>query len=199
MAADAMSKGRLEAFSDGVFAIAATLLIIEVGVDTHERNLGDALLHAWPDYAAYAISFLTIGVMWVNHHAVLDLVARVDRRFLFLNLGLLLCIAFVPFPTRLLAEFIREDGRDAALAYGGTLTVTAVFFNLVWRYAAARLLHDSADPRMVAGITKSYNPGAFVYAGAAATAFITPWLAAALFAAITLSYMIESSFFARRY
>lgn len=194
-----MGKHRLEPFSDGVFAIAATLLIIEVGVDTHGRDLGDALLHAWPEYAAYAVSFLTIGVMWVNHHAVLDLIAYVDRRFLFLNIGLLLCIAFVPFPTRLLAEFIREDGRDAALAYGGTLTVTAIFFNLVWRYAAAHLLHDSADRRTVVGITKSYNPGPFVYAGAGALSLVSPWLAAALYAAIMVFYMIESSFFAGRH
>jgi uncharacterized membrane protein len=194
-----VSKHRLEAFSDGVFAIAATLLIIEVGVDTHQRSLGNALLHSWPEYAAYAISFLTIGVMWVNHHVVLDLITHADRRFLFLNIGLLLCIAFVPFPTRLLAEYIREDGRDAALAYGGTLTVTAVFFNLVWRYAAARLLHDTADPRVVAGITKSYNPGPFIFAGAAALSFVSPWLTAALYAAIVIFYMVESSFFAGRY
>jgi uncharacterized membrane protein len=193
-----MSKHRLEAFSDGVFAIAATLLIIEVGVAAHDRSLGDALLHSWPEYAAYAISFLTIGVMWVNHHAIMELVARVDRPFLFLNIGLLLCIAFVPFPTRILAEFIREDGRPAALAYGATMTVTAIFFNVTWRYSAARLLHDSADPRMIAGITRSYNPGAFIYAGAGAAAFISPWLSAALFGAIAIFYMIESSLFAGR-
>jgi uncharacterized membrane protein len=190
---------RLEAFSDGVFAIAATLLVIDIGVDVHGHTLGDALLHSWPQYAAYAISFLTIGVMWVNHHTTLDLVARADRAFMFLNIALLLCIAFVPFPTRLLAEFIREDGaRSAALAYGATMTVTAVFFNATWRYAAARLLRDDCDPRMVAGITRSYTPGAFIYAGAALTAFASPWLSAALYGAIAVFYMVESSLFAGR-
>jgi uncharacterized membrane protein len=190
---------RVEAFSDGVFAIAATLLIIDVSVDVHGRSLGDALLHAWPQYAAYAVSFLTIGVMWVNHHTTIDLLARCDRVFLFLNLGLLLCIAFVPFPTRLLAEHLRtSDGRAAALAYGITLTVTAVFFQATWRYAAARLLDESADPKVVAGITRSYTPGPFIYAAATAAAFASPWLSAGLYAAIAVLYMVESSVFAGR-
>jgi|SRR5581483_3366615 len=195
-----MRTGRLEAFSDGVFAIAATLLIIDVGVDVHEQRLGDALAHAWPEYAAYAVSFLTIGVMWVNHHATIDLVGRVDRGFLFLNVGLLLCVAFVPFPTRLLAEFVRtHDARDAALAYGGTLVVTAIFFQAHWFYAVGRgLIREDADPRAVAGISRAFRPGVPIYAAATALAFVTPWLSVALFAGLTLFYMVESSLLGAR-
>src|SRR5262249_59129290 len=91
-------------------------------------DLGESPTHAWPAYLGYVVSFVTIGVMWMNHHTVMSLVVRVDRRFLLANIGLLMCIAFVPFPTRLVAENIRGAGAEsAALAYGFTLTVTAVF------------------------------------------------------------------------
>ncbi|HEY7603655.1 MAG TPA: TMEM175 family protein, partial [Gaiellaceae bacterium] len=95
-----MSPARLETFADGVFAIAATLLILTVdgAVGGDGVDLGFELAHAWPSYVAYAVSFVTIGIMWMNHHAIMDLVDRVDRRFLMANLGLLMCIAFVPFP-----------------------------------------------------------------------------------------------------
>src|SRR5207248_1720487 len=117
-----VTTSRLEAFSDGVFAIAITLLVLEFGVDTATHDLGSQLLHIWPSYLAYVTSFLTIGVIWVNHHALFDFVGRVDRALLFLNTLLLLVIAFTPFPTRLIAEFLREgdNERTAALAYGIT-------------------------------------------------------------------------------
>src|SRR5689334_7838432 len=98
-----VSTTRLETFADGVFAIAATLLIIDVTADAHGSALGDELAHAWPQYLAYAVSFLTISIMWLNHHMCLELIDRADRRFLVFNVALLACIAFVPFPTRLVA------------------------------------------------------------------------------------------------
>jgi uncharacterized membrane protein len=189
---------RLETFADGVFAIAATLLILEIRIP-EEGDVGSALLEIWPSYAAYAISFLTIGIMWVNHHAVLEHVRVADRTFLYLNLFLLMCIAFVPFPTRLLAEQIEQEGaREAALAYGLTLTVTAVFFNAVWHYAALgrRLLREDASPREVRGITRSYVPGPFMYLGAGLVSLASPEVAVALFAAIALIY-ISASIWAR--
>jgi uncharacterized membrane protein len=189
---------RLETFADGVFAIAATLLILEIRI-SDEGDLGRALLTAWPSYAAYAMSFLTIGIMWVNHHAILEHVAIADRTFLFLNLFLLMCIAFVPFPTRLLAEQIGHEGaREAALAYGFTFTVTAVGFNGVWHYAALgrRLLREDASRREVSGITRSYVGGPFMYAGAALVALASPDVAIALFAAIALVY-VSASIWAR--
>jgi uncharacterized membrane protein len=185
---------RLETFADGVFAIAATLLILEIRIPD-EGDVGRALLAAWPSYAAYAMSFLTIGIMWVNHHAILDHVAVADRTFLFLNLFLLMCIAFVPFPTRLLAEHIGHEGaQEAALAYGLTFAVTAVFFNAVWHYAALgrRLLREDARPREISGITRSYLPGPLMYALAGLVALASPDVAVALFAAIALVYVSAS-------
>src|SRR5947207_3494070 len=170
-----MTARRAEAFADGVFAIAATLLILNVDAQAgdHSDRLGHRLLHIWPSYVAYAVSFATIGVMWVNHHTVMAQIQRVDRRFLLATVGLLMCIAFVPFPTRLVAEHVRDGGaRAGALAYGITMTTTAVFFNLTWLAArAGELLRDDADPRVVSGITRSYLPGPVIYLTATLVAF----------------------------
>ena len=112
--------------------------------------------------------------MWINHHAIMDQVDRVDRRFLLATVGLLMCIAFVPFPTRLVAEHAQNGGaRAAALSYGITLTTTAIFFNLTWLYASRghRLLRVDADARVVSGITRSYLPGPWIYLTATLVAF----------------------------
>ena len=198
-----MSPARLETFADGVFAIAATLLILTVdgAVGGEGIDLGTSLAHAWPAYLGYIVSFVTIGIMWINHHTVMTLVARVDRRFLLANLGLLMCIAFVPFPTRLIAENIRGAGAEsAALAYGLTLTATALFFNAVWFYAAIgrRLLRADADPRIVAGISRTYLPGPWIYLAAALVAFASPTASAILYLAIAALYVFESSIFGGR-
>jgi uncharacterized membrane protein len=198
-----VSPGRLETFADGVFAIAATLLILTVdgAVDGHGAELGASLRHAWPAYVGYVVSFVTIGVMWMNHHTVMSLIGRVDRRFLLANLGLLMCIAFVPFPTRLVAENIRGDGAEsAALAYGFTLTATAVFFNTVWFYAerGRRLLRADADPRVVAGLNRTYLAGPWIYLGATLVALVSPAASALLYLAIAALYVFESSLFGGR-
>ena len=195
-----MEKGRLEAFSDGIFAIAATLLVLEITVPHLDEpgELGQALLDLWPSYLAYATSFLTIGIMWVNHHSVFRQIGETDHRFLFINLGLLMLIAFVPFPTILLADYAwGGNGEAAALTYGITLTITALFFNLLWRYAAwnNRLLRPDADPVEVSGISRAYLPGPFMYGGATLVALVSPEASTALFLAVALFYVGSSSFF----
>jgi TMEM175 potassium channel family protein len=189
---------RLETFADGVFAIAATLLILNVDAQISEdvHDLGTELLHIWPSYLAYAVSFITIGIMWINHHTVMSQIDRTDRRFLVATVGLLLCIAFVPFPTRLVAEHIRGDGaQDAALAYGFTMVATAIMFNVTWFYASRskRLLRADADPAVVSGISRSYLPGPWIYLAAALVAFASPTTSVVLFMAIALFYVIESA------
>ncbi|HEY3017478.1 MAG TPA: TMEM175 family protein [Gaiellaceae bacterium] len=196
-----METGRVEAFSDGVFAIAITLLILAVGIEQAlaKGDLGDSLVRLWPAYLAYAASFLTIGIMWVNHHAVFRQFARVDRTLLLLNVLLLMLIAFVPFPTRVVADHARvgADRQAAALLYGITMTITAVLFFSVWIYGSRKLLRPDADRREVTGITRSYLPGAPTYATATLIAFASPIASLILFGAIALFYAISSSFFGK--
>ena len=195
-----MTTARLETFSEGVFAIAATMLILNVDsqVSGDLPDLGAQLAHIWPSYLAYVVSFVTIGIMWINHHTVMSQVGRVDRRFLIATVGLLLCIAFVPFPTRLVAEHIRAEGaRDAALAYGFTMVATAIMFSVTWFYASrgGRLLHRNAEPAVVSGISRSYLPGPWIYLAATLLAFVSPTASVVLFMAIALFYVLESSLF----
>ena len=106
----------METFTDGVFAIAATLLILEITVDSaHTNDLGSALLHLWPSYLAYVTSFITIGIIWMNHHTCVETIAKVDRPFLFLNLLLLMTVSFLPFPTRLVAHYLQRPGEQTAV------------------------------------------------------------------------------------
>jgi len=132
-----MSKARTEAFSDGVFAVAATLLVFSLQVPDVKSGLGNVLLHEWPSYAAYAISFGTILVIWVNHHAVLDAIPRFDRALLFLNGLLLLTVAAIPFPTNVLAHYLQagHDQKAAAAAYGIAMSFMALAFTLINIYA----------------------------------------------------------------
>jgi len=186
---------RLEAFSDGVFAIAVTLLILEIHVPAreHAETLGHELLRIWPSYLGYLTSFLTIGVMWINHHYVFELIARVDRTMLLLNTLLLMLIAFVPFPTAVLAQFIETGGaRSAAVLYGATLTLTAMTYFAWWRYASAgrRLIGDEVPDEVVDDITRAYLPGTLLYAGAALLAFLQPWVSAAAYLAIAVFYAL---------
>jgi TMEM175 potassium channel family protein len=195
-----MSKNRVESFADGIFAFAATLLILNIVVDQNQR-LGPQLLHDWPSYAAYAISFITIGIIGANHHQVMNQIAHVDRLFLMVTVLFLMFIAFIPFPTRLLALDIQTpDAEAAALAYGITLTGTALLFNVMWRYAAwhHRLLRSDVDQRLVDGISRSYALGPASYGIATIFALVNPQFSALLYAAIAAFYVFESSIFGRR-
>ena len=186
-----MPTSRLEAFADGVFAIAATLLIIEVKLPP--GDVGQGLLDIWPSYFAYGLSFLSIGIMWVNHHVVLSFVREADRTFLFINLFLLMAIAFVPFPTAIYAEHLHEEGgREAAVAYGLTFVVIAIFFQFFWQYAKRRLLRPDADRREVSGINRSYWPGVPLYVAATLVALWSAKAALLFFAAIALVYVSAS-------
>jgi uncharacterized membrane protein len=167
-----MPRNRLEAFSDGVFAIAITLLVLEIPVpDAGSGGLGHALLEQWPDYAAYLVSFATIGIIWINHHAALGYVERVDRALLLLNLALLMWVTLIPWPTRLLAEYMRAGGaneRVAALVYAGTMTLMGVSFGALW-VAITRRTRELVDPTQ----TRRFVIGAPIYALSMAMALVS--------------------------
>src|SRR3954471_16019392 len=136
---EVLTTGRLEAFSDGVIAIAATLLVLELHVPDPGEDVGAALVHQLPSLAAYAVSFLTILILWVNHHALFHVVARVDRPVLFLNGLLLLGMSFVSFPTAVLGRALEGGGqaRAAAVLYAATFAVTSACFTGLWVYLRA--------------------------------------------------------------
>jgi len=169
---------RLEAFSDGIFAIAMTLLVLEIRLPEQvpPGTLGDALLHVWRSYLAFLTSFATIGVMWVNHHRIFNLIRRTDQAILALNLLLMLGITFVPFPTAVVARNIRSvDARTAVLFYNGTFTLIAICWGVLWRYAVRNrhLMGKDVDERSVQGISRQYALGPLYYIVAGGVALIS--------------------------
>jgi uncharacterized membrane protein len=176
---DRNETARIEAFSDGVFAIAITLLVLDIKVP---RELGDtdtlarALARQWPSYLALVTSFATILIMWINHHRLFTLIGRSDHGLLFYNGLLLFGVIIVPFPTALVAEYLGRPGQYLAAAiYNGTFFMIAVFFRLLWRSASTRdrLIHPTADRRAVQAVTDSYRWGPLMYVAAFALAFVS--------------------------
>jgi uncharacterized membrane protein len=195
-AAHHYDTGRLEAFSDGVFAIAITLLIIEIGVPHVEANesLTEALLDLWPSYAGYVVSFLTIGVMWVNHHHMFKDIVRTDHGLLVLNLLLLLGIAFVPFPTAVVAEYVgaKHHELEATLAYGMTFVVIAVIFDALWLYVVNRdgMIDEHVSEARIRSRTRRYLPGPLLYALPLPLAFLSPHIPLGIYAALAVFWML---------
>jgi uncharacterized membrane protein len=188
------TTGRLEAFSDGVIAIAITLLVLEIGIPhAGEGDLGEALLDQWPSYAAFILSFVVIGIMWVSHHSMFERIAAVDRRLLFLNLLLLLGIAFLPFPTALLAEYVREGGTNSHLAaaiYSATMAMIGVAFWMMWRhlYQRPHLLVAGIDRSMVRGAMHRSTVGPIVYTLTIGLAFISAVACVVVYGLIALDF-----------
>jgi len=196
---DASGTSRLEAFSDGVFAIAATLLVLEFAIRSH-GDLGHQLLHLWPAYLAYATSFLTIGIIWMNHHFCVEAIARADRVLMFLNLLLLLTVAFLPFPTRLVAHYLEHGGERAAVyAYDATFVLMAVIFNVWWRYASAgrRLIGERVPESTVRAITRAFAPGVPMYTVTLLVAIWSPLASVALTFAVAAFYLSSAALFDR--
>ncbi len=194
----ARETARIEAFSDGVFAVAITLLVLDLRVP-HDiaggRDLLAALLRQWPAYAGFVTSFATIGIMWVNHHRLFTLIRRSDDVLLLLNGLLLLGITFVPFPTAVLAEYFpRSEGHVAAEVYSGTYIALAIFFNLLWRYAShqGRLLGKGADPHTVAAITRGYSFGPPTYLLSFILAFLSAEASLAMNLALAIFWALPS-------
>ena len=198
---DEIGTTRLETFSDGVFAIAATLLVLEIGVDSARgQDLGGKLLHIWPSYLAYATSFLVIGIIWINHHHIVAMIARVDRPFLFINLLLLLVVSFIPFPTRLVAQYLGGPGeRSATIAYAATLLAMAAMYNVWWRYARSRrrLIGESVSDTSLRAVDRAFSPGLPAYAIVFALAFVSPLASVILTLVLAVFYLPSAALFER--
>lgn len=156
---------RLEAFSDGVFAIAITLLVLDLAVPAtkqSELDLLHAIKHEWPGYLGYIVSFATVGALWLGHNAITDYLNRADTTLLRLNLLLLLFVSFLPFPTRLLSEYVTTDQaeRVAVTFYGLTLLIAGALLSVLWRYARhARLVRPDAGDEEITLLTHRLTPG----------------------------------------
>lgn len=193
--------GRTEAFSDGVFAIAITLLALEVRVPSHEMaaatgGLLNALLDDWASYLAFVISFLTILIMWVNHHRMFKMFNRTDHVFLMLNGLLLMGISLTPFTSSLLAEYLThgEDAKIGALVYAGIFVGIAFCFNALWRYAAykRRLIDPKIPQEWVDAVYRAYRFGPLLYVAAALLALIHVALSVGLIAGLAIFYALPT-------
>ena len=199
---DTTETTRLEAFSDGVFAIAITLLILEIRVPEPEAlrasgtGLARALAALWPSYIGYLLSFVTIGIMWANHHSMFQYIRRSDRGFLRCNVFFLLCISFLPFPTAVLARYLaspeQREQMVAAAFYSAVLVVIALAYNLVWWYAVRgrRLLTADCTHEGVRTITRRYSLGPVLYLLTFGLAFISVPACLSLHGALAILYML---------
>jgi TMEM175 potassium channel family protein len=191
-----MPKTRLEAFSDGVFAIAITLLIIEVRVPHAKAGqLGTDLANQWPSYAAYVVSFAIIGIIWVNHHDIFERIITVDRPLLFLNLLLLLTVAFLPFPTALLGDYIREgdNAHVAAAIYGANMTLIGLTFIAMWTYLVRvpSLLTPGLGAEGARRARRAAIVGPVLYGLTIPLAFVSPVACLIVYAALALYFAIS--------
>jgi uncharacterized membrane protein len=185
------SSSRVEAFSDGVFAIAITLLILEIRVPHGDHDLWAGLRALWPSYIAFLMSFVVILIMWVNHHELLRMVRGVNYPFLFANGLLLLTVTFVPFPTAVLAQNLATSEAKAAVAfYCATFVANAICWNLLFTtMVRGRLLHADVTTETVANVRRTYYVGVSVYVLATVLAFVRPFLGLALNASLCVVWI----------
>ncbi len=187
---------RLEAFSDGVFSIAITLLVLDIHVPQVERGLLPALLGQWPAYVGYVVSFVVIGICWANHHELFEHFEHSDHVLMLLNTLFLMCIAFLPFATALVAEYLPRPDAEGYLAeavYSGTLLGAGVMYNLVWRYAArAGLLRGELSPEYLRQRHRRGLLSMLTYVAALGLAFLSVGASLALCFLVAVYYALPS-------
>jgi uncharacterized membrane protein len=192
---------RAESFSDGVFAVAITILVfnlLTIGSSKTSALTWEVLGAAWPSYFAYVVSFVTIGIMWLNHHGMLAQIRLVDRPLLVLNLALLLGIVALPFPTALVAEHMTGSeppgSAVAVVLYGINLIVISVVFGSIWLYVTRHAggLGGSAQLRLLSWSTLRFTAGNFAYiVGTLIAAFLSPIAGLAIFGLVAVYYLFE--------
>jgi uncharacterized membrane protein len=189
-----MTKNRLEAFSDGVFAVAITLLVLEISIPTGDdlwHKLGDE----WPSFASFFVSFWVIGIIWVNHHGVIDHLKRADRGVLYLNLLVLMSVVLIPFATALMAENLHEEGDEhvAAAVYAASFVLMAISFGVLWEYITRHRekLGVELTDEEVRRRSLSFQIGNPFYAIAVIVAFISPAAVLVIIGALAVYYMVS--------
>jgi uncharacterized membrane protein len=189
-----LQTGRMEAFSDGVFAIAITLLVLEITIPSDRgSDLLRAVLEEWPTYLAYLVSFFTIGAVWMAHSAITDFLDRVDPILLRINLILLLVVGFLPVPTQLLSEYLHSaDGeRVAVTIYGIALLATRLMVFALWKYGTSSgLVRPDLADEDVRGVSQKLTPSLASYVVAIAIGLVLPTVAVAMYFLVALYLVI---------
>jgi TMEM175 potassium channel family protein len=197
-----MSKARIEAFSDAVIAVAITLLALDLHVPdpAGPGSLAHRLGEQWPNYAAYVVSFLTIGIIWINHHAMLQRLVSVDHAILVLNLLLLLTIGVLPFSTALMAEYLNAShGQNlAAVIYGGSFLLMSLALFAIQRHLLLTkqyLLQDHLTPEVRQAVLRRNAIGLLPYAVATVGGILSPFLTLAICAGVAVFYALPRTMF----
>jgi uncharacterized membrane protein len=193
-----MGTNRLEAFSDGVIAVAVTLLVLDIKVPAENGDLLHALLRNWPHYAAYVVSFMTIGIIWINHHAMIGRLQRADHSILILNLLLLMSIVLLPFATELMAAYLQASSGESLAAgiYSGAFLLMSVMFSALNRHILLERAHMlrtemSLDERRRV-LSRSIS-GLAPYLIATLLAVISPYITLAICGAVAVFYALPAA------
>jgi uncharacterized membrane protein len=185
---------RMEAFSDGIFAIAATLLVLDLVIPAaNSKHVGHELVEQWPTYLAYLVSFATIGNAWLNHSVITEYLDRADAILLRLNLALLFFVSVLPFPTHMLAEYLSNQAaeRIAVTVYGLNLLAISGFTSILWHYALwQRLVKRDNSEADVRALTSKLDPSLASYAVAIGIGLWRPGIAVVLYLGIALFMII---------
>jgi uncharacterized membrane protein len=193
---DVVSSARLETFADGVFAIAITLLVLEIHIPAETEDVGKTLVHQWPSFLAYVTSFLTIGTMWANHHRIFTVIRGTTYGFLFVNILLLMPIAFLPYPTAVFAQhFDKPDRFAATMLYAGTMSLITIFFSVLWAYAGSHglMAPSAATSRVVRRRGQLiYRLAPLIYLAGGLASLVDPRISLAVFIALAI-YWISSA------
>lgn len=200
------TPARIEAFSDGVFAIIITLLVLDLrvprGAGPRDEALVSALLHQWPVYVAFVLGFLQVGVVWANHHAMFHYIYRSDHRLVLYNLLLLMFVALLPFTSALLAEYARgseSEVRIAALLYSGALGACGLFFTAVWQHAMnAGLVRPSGNPHRLYALRRHWLLVPVFYGVAFLLALVTPRVSLGMYLVLLFYYALPGPIVIRR-
>jgi uncharacterized membrane protein len=190
-----LSKSRVETLSDGIFAIAITLLVLTIPQPGNYNELGSELAKRWPSVAAYVVSFGVIGIMWLNHHSVFGRFERVDRGLFYLNLFLLLTIVFIPYPTGVLGEALRrgQGARVAAVAYSATMAINGYAWAAIWLYGTRRrrLLAPSFPDAALGPATARFTIGSVLYTISVGVGFINAYACLGFHALLAVYYALD--------
>jgi uncharacterized membrane protein len=195
-----VNSGRLEAFSDGVFAVAITILALNLHAGIpgpHQPSLAAQLTAQWPSFAAYAVSFATIGIIWVNHHTLFKNFSEIDRTLLFLNLLLLFFVVSIPFATAMIAAYLRQGGQDASLAaaiYQGVFVgMSLSFAALFWWGIRSKRMKIAFTPEGARRATVRFSIGNVAYLAAIGIAFFSATASLIVSGLVGIYYIFEQT------